>query len=247
MLTESELERYNRQILVSDWGKQGQIKLKEAKVVVAGVGGLGCPASLYLAAAGIGTILLIDKDTFELSNLNRQILGVQRDIGKCKVEAAQEKLVALNSDINILTNCETITEDNVNELIHGFDIVVDAMDNWETRFLLNRACIQQQIAFVHAGVYGWSGQMTTIIPGKGPCLRCIIPRNPPKMKSFPVIGVTPGFFATLQVMEVIKLLTEIGKPLTGRLLIFDGEDLNFSVVNVSRNPKCPVCNDIKPI
>jgi adenylyltransferase/sulfurtransferase len=247
MLTESELERYNRQMLIPNWGKQGQVKLKKAKVVVAGVGGLGCPASLYLSATGIGTILLIDKETFELSNLNRQILGVQNDIGKRKVEAAQEKLVALNSDINILTNYVTITEDNVNELIHGFDIVVDAMDNWETRFLLNRACIQEQIAFIHAGVYGWSGQMTTIVPGKGPCLRCIIPRNPPEMKSFPVIGATPGFFATLQVMEVIKLLTEIGKPLTGRLLIFDGEDLNFSVVNVSRNPKCPVCKDITPV
>jgi adenylyltransferase/sulfurtransferase len=230
-------------MLISNWGKQGQIKLKEAKVVVAGVGGLGCPISLYLTAAGVGTIHLIDKETFELSNLNRQILGYQNDIGKRKVDAAREKLVALNSEINIITNCVTITKDNVHEFIHGYDIVVDAMDNWKTRFLLNQACVKEQIAFIHAGIYGWSGQMTTIVPGKGPCLRCIIPRNPPEMKSFPVIGATPGFFATLQVMEVIKLCTEIGKPLIGRLLIFDGEDFNVSVVNVSRNPNCPVCKD----
>jgi len=243
MLTKSELERYDRQMLIPGWGREGQTKLKRAKVAVAGVGGLGCPASLYLSAAGVGNILLIDNESFELSNLNRQILGFQRDVGRLKAETAREKLEALNPEIEVSTKTVKITQKNIRELIRGSDIVVDAMDNWETRFIINEGCVRERIPLVHAGIYGWSGQMTTILPGRGPCLRCVIPRSPPEIKPFPVLGATPGFFAMLQVMEVIKLLTGLGDPLVGKLLIFDGEDMSFNLVEASCNPACPVCKD----
>ena len=244
MLSKSELERYNRQMLISGWGKEGQTKLKKAKVVVAGVGGLGCPVSLYLTAAGVGNITLIDNEKFELSNLNRQILCFQKEVGRPKIEVAQEKLEALNPEIKVSTRLVEITKNNICELIHGSDVVVDAMDNWKTRFIINEGCVLERIPLVHAGIYGWSGQITTILPGKGPCLRCIIPHDLIEVKPFPVLGATPGFFAMLQVMEVAKLLTGLGSPLIGKLLIFDGEDMSFNIVEVSRNPKCPICKDV---
>lgn len=231
-------------MLIPGWGEEGQTKLKRAKIVVAGVGGLGCPVSLYLAAAGVGNLLLIDNGRFELSNLNRQILGFQKDIGRLKAKAAKAKLEAINPEIDVSTKIVTITKDNVCSLIRGSDIVVDAMDNWETRFLINEGCVRERIPLVHAGIYGWSGQMTTIMPGKGPCLRCVITKSPPEVKPFPVLGATPGLFAMLQVMEVVKLLICRGEPLVGKLLIFDGEDMNFDLVKISRNPNCPICKNI---
>jgi len=245
MLKKSELERYGRQMLIPGWGRGGQEKLKKAKVVVAGVGGLGCPASLYLVAAGIGGVILIDDERFELSNLNRQILGFQKDVGRLKCEAAGEKLEALNPEVKTSVKCIRITTDNIQELISSSDVVVDAMDNWKTRFIINEECVRERIPLVHAGIHGWSGQMTTIFPGKGPCLRCIIPKDPQEIKPFPVLGATPGFFAMLQVMEVIKLLTGLGSPLIGKLLIFDGEDMNTSIVEISRNPNCSICKNIQ--
>ena len=244
LLTKSELERYDRQMLIPGWGIEGQTKLKRAKVIIAGVGGLGCPASLYLTAAGIGNILLIDSERFELSNLNRQILGFQKDIGRLKAEVAREKLEALNPEVEITTKNVIITRNNVRELIHGSDVVVDCMDNWETRFIINEECVQEKIPLVHAGIHGWGGQMTTIMPGKGPCLRCLIPRNPPELKPFPVVGATPSLFAMLQVMEVIKLLTGLGNPLIGQLLIFNGEDMSMNLIEILRNPNCPICKDL---
>ena len=244
VLTISERERYSRQMILPNLGEEGQLKLKNAKVVVAGIGGLGCPTSLYLTAAGVGNVLLIDAERFELSNLNRQILGFQRDVGRLKVEAAREKLEALNPDITVSTRVVEITSMNVTELIDEADIVVDAQDNWKTRFVINEACVRARIPLVHAGVYGWNGQITTIIPGESPCLRCLIPRDPPETKPFPIVGVTPGLFAMLQVMETIKLLTGLGRPLIGKLLLFDGEDTSFNLIDISRNPNCPVCKDI---
>lgn len=244
MLKKSELERYDRQMLIHGWGREGQAKLKRAKVVVAGVGGLGCPASLYLAAAGVGNIILIDNERFELSNLNRQILGCQRDIGRLKAEAAREKMEALNPEVEVSEKRVKITRNNIQELIHGSDVVLDAMDNWSTRFIINEGCVRERIPLVHAGIHGWSGQMTTIFPRKGPCLRCLIPKNLLEIEPFPVLGATAGFFAMLQVMEVIKLLTGLGSPLIGKLLIFDGEDMSFNLVEISRNPSCPVCKDV---
>ena len=244
MLTKLERERYSRQMLIHEWGEEGQVKLKKAKVVVAGIGGLGCPVCLYLAAAGIGHIQLIDDQRFELSNLNRQILGFQKDLGRLKTEAAQEKLTALNPEIGISTKTVTIEATNIQELIKGSDVVVDAMDNWKTRFIINQGCIQEQIPFIHAGIYGWMGQITTILPGKGPCLRCLIPHDPPELQLFPVVGATPGLLAMLQVMEVIKLIIGLGDPLVGKLLILNGEDMSFYTIEISRNLKCKVCKNM---
>lgn len=243
-LTPSDLERYNRQMLMPNWGEKGQVKLKSAKVVIAGAGGLGCPASLYLAAAGVGKLTIVDREKFELSNLNRQILGWQRDVGKPKAEVCRKKLEALNPDINVDAVITDITEDNIRGLIRGSNVVIDAMDNWKTRFIINEGCIREGIPFVHAGIHGLSGQVTTILPGKGPCLRCIIPRTPPEVERFPVLGATPGLFAMLQVMETVKLIVGIGEPLIGRLLLFNGEDMSFSTIEVYRNPDCPICKGL---
>ena len=241
-LSNLELERYDRQLLISGWGKDGQKKLKSAKVVVMGAGGLGCPASLYLAAAGVGKLMIIDKDKFETNNLNRQILGWQKDIGHFKSEAAAEKLRELNSYIEITPLILEIKEDNIHEHIENASVVVDAMDNWRTRFLINKACLEKEIPFVHASIFGLYGQLTTIIPSKGPCLRCIIPNTPKEVATFPVLGATPAFFATLQVMETLKLIVGFEKTLTGRMLVFDGKYMDFLIINVEKRLECPICS-----
>jgi molybdopterin/thiamine biosynthesis adenylyltransferase len=244
LLSDSELTRYDRQIMIPEWGKEGQEKLKKSKVVVAGSGGLGCPVSLYLGAAGIGKLVIVDKDKFELSNLNRQILGWQEDIGQPKAEAAAEKIRALNPDIEVDARITEITEGNVNKIIQNSSVVVDAMDNWNTRFLLNQECVNQKIPFVHAGVYGLYGQMTTIIPGKGPCLQCILPETPKDITKFPVLGATPGLFATMQVMETLKLIVGFGETLEGRMLLFDGERMEYMSAEVKHRSDCPICSHL---
>lgn len=243
-LSPSELERYGRQIQISGWGIEGQEKLKAAKVAVIGIGGLGCPTSIYLTAVGVGKIILIDNEKFGLNNLNRQILGWQRDIGKSKAKVAKEKLEALNSEIEVEAVVAEITRDNVHNLIGDVDVVVDGQDNWKTRFILNEYCVTRGIPFVHAGVSAMHGQMTTIVPGKGPCLRCIFPKDPPEVEEIPVLGATPALFASLQVMEAIKLVTGIGRLLVGRMLFASGEEMAFETVEVKRNIKCPVCGGL---
>jgi adenylyltransferase/sulfurtransferase len=240
-LDPSELERYDRQMRIPGWGVEGQKKLKAARVTVAGAGGLGCPVSLYLAAAGVGHITIIDKETVELSNLNRQVLHWQADIGKYKADSVVAKLRSLNSSIEVEAVKAEITEKSVRGLIKDADIVVDGMDNFTTRFILNYGCVKEDIPFVHAGVYGLDGQMTTIIPKKGPCLQCIFPEKPPEFEKFPVAGVTPATLAILQALETIKLIIGLGKPLVGRMLLFDGDALTFSTMEVRRDPNCPVC------
>jgi len=240
-LTPSELERYERQMLIPGWGLDGQKKLKAAKVAVAGIGGLGCPASIYLTAVGIGKIILIDKEKFELNNLNRQVLGWQNDIGKFKTNAAKEKLEELNSEIEIEAVVAEISKENARNVIGDVDVVVDGQDNWKTRFIINEYCVTNKIPFIHAGVSSLHGQMTTILPGKGPCLRCIFPKEPPEVEKIPVLGATPALLASLQVMETVKLVTKIGKPLVGRILFVNGEEMVFETVTVKRNVECPVC------
>jgi len=243
-LSESELERYDRQMRIPGWGKRGQKRLKSARVVVAGTGGLGCPASIYLAAAGVGKLVLVDKERFELSNLNRQILGWQKDVGRPKVEAAAEKLRALNPEIEVEALVLEIREENIHELLKDTDVVVDAMDNWRTRFILNKGCVEARIPFVHAGIFGLYGQLTTIIPGEGPCLRCILPETPREISRFPVPGVTPALFASLQAMETLKLIVGFGENLRGRMLLFDGEQMSFTIVELERDPECSVCSHL---
>ena len=231
-------------MIIPGWGDAGQQRLRDATVAVTGVGGLGCPVSIYLAAAGVGRLVLIDRDVFELSNLNRQVLGWDEDVGKPKAEVARRKLSALNPEIKVEARVLNLTPDNVDAQIKGCDVVVDAMDNWATRFAINDACVAQRIPYVHAGIYGFNGQAMTVVPGEGPCLRCIFPVQPSEMKSFPVIGATPGLFAMVEVMETLKLIVGMGELLIGRLLIFNGEDMSFNVVEVRRNPQCPVCSTV---
>lgn len=243
-LSKSDLERYDRQLLIPDWGKNGQKKLKCAKVVVAGTGGLGCPASLYLTAAGIGKLIIIDNEKFELSNLNRQILGWHRDIGRPKTEVVVQKLKEVNPEIEIKAHNIKITEQNIGVLLKDVDVVVDGMDNWKTRFIINRECVKRMTPFVHAGVFGLYGQIMTVVPGKGPCLRCLLPKTPKEITRFPVTGATPGLFGILQVTETLKLIIGFGKSLVGRLLLFDGENMRFTILNVERRQTCPVCSHL---
>ncbi|MEM4576042.1 MAG: HesA/MoeB/ThiF family protein [Candidatus Nezhaarchaeales archaeon] len=246
-LSIEELERYDRQIRIAGLGVDGQRKLKTAKVLVAGLGGLGCPASLYLAASGIGKLVIVDKDKVELSNLNRQILHWTPDIGKLKVESVAEKILKINPNVEVEPLALEIDEGNVEDLVSKVDVVVDGMDNFRTRFLLNEACIRQNKPFVHAAVYGLEGQLITVLPGKGPCLRCIIPLEPPQQTPVPVLSTTPGVMATLEVMEVVKLVAGLGKPCSDKLLIFDGYEMKFHEVRVEPSPSCPVCSKLKEI
>jgi adenylyltransferase/sulfurtransferase len=240
-LSQREVERYGRQMMIGEWGQIGQAKLKRAGVIVAGAGGLGCPAALYLCAAGVGRIRIIDNDRVELNNLNRQILHWEQDVGRYKAESAKEKLGRLNSDVAVEAVKITITGRNSRELIQGFDVVVDGLDNFRTRFLLNEACVEHEVPFVHGAIYGFEGFMTTIMPHETPCLRCIYPESPPELEKFPVVGTTSAAVASLQVTEALKLITGIGKPYSGKLLFWDGEDMSFREIKIMKRTHCPVC------
>jgi len=244
-LSPSELERYTRQMLIPNFGEEGQSKLKASTVVVAGVGGLGCLSSLYLAAAGIGKIVLIDKDRYKISDLNRQILCWQSDLGRLKAEVAKEKLKALNPEIDVEARVAEITRDGVSEVVGDADCVVDGMDNWRTRFIVNEHCVKKGKPFIHAGVSALHGQMFTVMPGKGPCLRCVFSKEPAEVKVIPVLGAIPALLASLQVLEVVKLITGIGTLLVGRMLFTDAEEMTFETVKIERNLNCPVCGQIK--
>ncbi len=243
-LSDSEIVRYDRQLMIPGWGIDGQKKLKSSRVVVIGAGGLGSPASMYLAAAGVGHLKVVDKDRYELSNLNRQLLGWQKDIGRPKAEAAREKLEAINPEICVEALAVEVTKENILDVLGGADLAVDGTDNWSLRFIINEGCVKLQIPFIHAGVQGFFGQVTTIMPGLGPCLACIMPRPPPDVDRFPVVGVTPGLFAMLEVMEALKTIVGIGPSLVGKILIFNGEDISFDLLEVSKDPKCKVCGKV---
>ena len=244
MLTDDELTRYNRQIMLKGIGKDGQEKLKKASVFIAGAGGLGSPISIYLAAAGVGNIRLVDHDKIELSNLNRQILYGDGDIGKRKTDSAAEKLKSLNKDINVEAVAETITGENVAGLVGDCDLIIDAMDNLPTRYLLNQTAIEKKIPFFHGAVYGFEGRAMTVIPGKTACLWCIYQGRVTQGK-FPVIGVAPAVIGCLQAAEVIKYITGIGELLTDKLLMYDGLNLEFTKLEVKRDPNCPHCGHLK--
>ncbi len=238
MLSKQELQRYKRQITIPDWGEEGQEKLKAAKVVVVGAGGLGSAVLTYLAVAGIGTIRIIDNDEVELSNLNRQVLHTNRDIGKAKVDSAKGRLHELNPDIKIETVTDAITEENVLDLVEDRPIV-DALDNLEGRLLLNRASLQQKLPLFHGAVYGFEGRATTIIPGQTPCLHCLYQGSLPGI--VPVVGTTPGIIACIQATEVIKYILTVGELLLGRVLIYDGLTMKFSEIKFKKHPNCESC------
>jgi molybdopterin/thiamine biosynthesis adenylyltransferase len=214
-------------MLIYGWGLEEQRKPEAPKVIVAGLGGLGCPASLYLAAAGTRKIVLIDKGKFKLSDLNRQILSWQSDFGRIKSEVAKAKLEALNPEIELEARVADITKDSTSHVVGDADITVDGMDNWRTRFIINEYCATQGIPFIYAGVSTLHGQMITILPGKDPCLRCIFPKEPPEVERITVLGATPALLASLQVMEVMKLITSIGGPTCWKNAILKWERNDF--------------------
>ncbi|AAL80133.1 adenylyltransferase [Pyrococcus furiosus DSM 3638] len=230
MLSERELERYDRQIMI--FGIEGQEKLKKANVAVVGVGGLGSPVAYYLAAAGVGTILLIDEQTPELSNLNRQILHWEEDIEKNpKPISAKWKLERFNSNIKIETFVGRLSEENIDEVLSGVDVIVDCLDNFETRYLLDDFAHKKGIPLVHGAVEGFYGQVTTIIPGKTKRLREIFPKVKKKGK-FPIVGATAGVIGTIQASEVIKLITGYGEPLANKLLIIDLANNTYEIIEI---------------
>ena len=244
MLTEDELARYDRQIMIKGIGEDGQEKLKKARVFIAGAGGLGSPISIYLAIAGVGIIRLADHDTVELSNLNRQILHGNGDIGERKIDSAVQKLENLNKDVTVEAVAEMITEENVSRLAGDCDLIVDATDNLPTRYVLNRAAIEKNIPFFHGAVHGFEGRAMTVIPGRTACLWCIYQGRVTEGK-FPIIGVAPAVIGCLQATEVIKYLTGIGEILTDQLLMYDGLNLEFTKLEVKRDPNCQHCGHLK--
>ena len=246
MLTPSERERYDRQIMIGGIGEEGQEKLKRSRVAIAGAGGLGSPIAIYLTAAGVGMIRMIDHDQVTLSNLNRQILHWEEDIGRKKVDSGKTKLRNLNRAVEIEAIAETITEDNVFHLMDSCDVIVDAMDNLPTRYLLNRCAIEKNIPFFHGAVNGFEGRVMTVIPGETACLRCMY-RGPVPQEKFPVIGVAPAIIGSIQATEVIKYLLGIGKLLINRLLIYDGLTVTFIECTVKKNPNCDHCGSPLPL
>lgn len=246
--SQDEIQRYSRNILLSEVGETGQKKIRAAKVLIVGAGGLGSPVAYYLAAAGVGKIGLVDYDCVDLSNLQRQILHRTEDVGRLKVESAREKLLALNPNIEVETFPFSVKAENVMTILNGYDLAVDAVDNFNTRFLVNDACVLQGKPYFHAGVLRFYGQALTVLPGKGPCYRCVF-RKPPAEGAAPtcatagVLGAVVGVAGSIQATEVIKYVLGAGSLLVGQLLTFDGLTMSFDSVQVVRDPKCPVCGD----
>ena len=244
-LTEEDRVRYDRQILYPEFGEEGQRKLRQAHVLIAGVGGLGSPVAIYLACAGIGKLTLVDSDAVELSNLNRQILHGEGDIGEQKVISAARKLEKLNSTVEMNSRAMKITGENFLGLLQEVDLVMDCMDNMATRFILNEGCVKAGIPLIHGGIYGMMGEITTIIPGQTPCFECIFPRDVEGKRPFPVFGFTPALIASLQVMEATKLLAGFGELLAGKMLYVRGEETIFMTVDLQKNKTCRVCGEVK--
>jgi len=243
MLTEDERHRYERQIGIREVGEEGQEKLKLARVIVAGSGGLGSAAAIYLAAAGVGTLRIIDHDRVELSNLNRQVLHWDRDIGRGKVESAGEKLSQLNPGVRVEALAEKIDETNASRLVRGFDLIVDGLDNLPTRYLLNRAAVENNIPFIHGTIYGFEGRVMTIIPGKTACLKCVYRGLIPPGRC-PAIGTVPAVIGCIEATEAIKYIVGAGHLLTDRLLVYDGLAMKFTELRVKRDPNCEHCGHL---
>ncbi|WP_227767130.1 molybdopterin-synthase adenylyltransferase MoeB [Zhaonella formicivorans] len=247
-LNEEQIRRYSRHILLKEVGGKGQKKLLESKVLIVGAGGLGSPVSLYLTAAGVGTIGLVDNDAVDLSNLQRQVVHTTDRVGMAKVESAKRTLNALNPEVNVIAHELRLTKNNVLDLIKDYDLIIDAVDNFPARFLLNDACVFTGKPMIEAGILRWDGMLMTILPGQGPCYRCVFPAPPPpgtvpSCQEAGVIGVVPGVMGMLQATEAIKLLLGVGQNMAGKLLLFDALETKFREVEVERNPDCPVCGE----
>ena len=248
-LSPEKRTRYSRHLLIPEIGEEGQLKLLDARILLIGAGGLGSPASLYLAAAGIGTLGIIDADIVDETNLQRQIAHSLDTLGTPKVESAKRSINALNPDVDVITYRERLTSENIDRILDdGWDIIVDGADNFPTRYLVNDASVWRNIPVVHGSIYRFEGQVTVFKPHDGPCYRCLFPEPPPpelapSCAEGGVLGVLPGMIGTLQTNEAIKLAAGIGEPLVGRLLLLDALSTEFSEVRIKRNPQCPVCGD----
>jgi molybdopterin/thiamine biosynthesis adenylyltransferase/rhodanese-related sulfurtransferase len=248
-LPEAQRRRYSRHMLIPEVGEAGQRKLLASRVLLIGAGGLGSPASLYLAAAGVGTLGIVDDDVVDESNLQRQIAHSTQRVGQAKVDSARETLTALNPDVTVKTFQERLSSENIDRILgEGWDVIVDGADNFPTRYLVNDASVWHGIPVVHGSIYRFEGQVTVFAPGEGPCYRCLFPTPPPpelapSCAEGGVLGVLPGVIGSLQANETIKLALGIGDPLIGRLMLFDALGATFTEVALRRDPTCPVCGE----
>ncbi len=245
-LTPDQRNRYQRHLLLPEVGVDGQLKLLDAKVLLLGAGGLGSPAALYLAAAGVGTLGIIDMDVVDASNLQRQILHNTDRIGERKVDSAKKTLTLMNPDVNVVTYDVRLGADNILEIIDGYDVIVDGTDNFPTRYLVNDASLLKRIPVVHGSIFRFEGQATVFHPYVGPCYRCLLPEPPPaelapSCSEAGVLGVLPGIVGSIQAVEAIKIILGIGDTLEGRLLAYDALEQSFRTFRVRRDPNCPAC------
>jgi molybdopterin/thiamine biosynthesis adenylyltransferase/rhodanese-related sulfurtransferase len=250
-LTPEQKERYSRHILVPEIGLEGQMKMLDSKVLLLGAGGLGSPTGLYLAAAGIGKIGLVDDDVVDASNLQRQVIHNTERIGMAKTESARQAIEALNPDVEVVEHHGRLDSDNVIELLSGYDVIVDGADNFPTRYLLNDASVRLRKPVVSASILSFDGQLSTFVPYEGPCYRCLYPTPPPpelapSCGAAGVLGMLPGIMGMLQSLEVFKLVTGAGDPLIGRLLLFEALGTEFTELKVRRDPDCPICGPNAP-
>ena len=248
VLSADQRNRYQRHLLLPEVGEKGQQRLLDSKVLLLGAGGLGSPAAIYLAAAGVGTIGIIDMDVVDSSNLQRQILHNVDRVGMRKVDSAKMTLTAMNPDVTVRTYDTRLGANNVLDIIDGYDVIVDGTDNFPTRYLVNDAALMKRIPVVHGSIFRFEGQATVFNPYVGPCYRCMIPEPPPpelapSCAEAGVLGVLPGIVGSIQAVETIKLLLELGDPLVGRLLTYDSMDQSFRTFKVRRDPECPACGD----
>lgn len=246
--TEEQIYRYSRHIVLPQVGGAGQKRLLEAKVLLVGAGGLSSPAGLYLAAAGVGTLGIVDFDAVEISNLHRQILHKTTDIGRPKTESSAETIQALNPDVRVIGHPVILNSTNALDIIANYDIVLNGCDNFPTRYLVNDACVLAEKPLVDGSIFQFEGQVTVFYPGRGPCYRCLYPEPPPagevpSCQEAGVLGVLPGIMGSLQALETIKLILGIGQPLIGQLLLFDALDMEFHSLYFARDIACPVCGE----
>jgi sulfur-carrier protein adenylyltransferase/sulfurtransferase len=248
VLTDEQRLRYSRHLLIPEVGEAGQLKLLDAKVLLIGAGGLGSPAGLYLAAAGVGTLGIVDTDTVDASNLQRQILHNTERIGRLKTESARETITALNPDVHVVEHRLRLSAENVLDVIADYDVIVDGADNFPTRYVLNDASVILGKPVVHGSIFRFEGQTTVFAPGQGPCYRCLFPEPPPaemapSCAEAGVLGVLPGIVGSLQAVEALKLILGIGEPLIGRLLLYDALETSFRELRLRRDPACPACGE----
>jgi sulfur-carrier protein adenylyltransferase/sulfurtransferase len=243
--------RYSRHLLIPEVGEEGQRKLLDAKVLLVGAGGLGSPAALYLAAAGVGTLGIVDADIVDDSNLQRQVVHTTDRVGMAKVESARVAIEALNPDVNVVKHETRLDQSNVLEIFAGYDVILDGTDNFATRYLINDACVLLNKPNVHGSIFRFEGQATTFIPHDGPCYRCLFPTPPPpelapSCAEAGVLGLLPGTVGIIQATETAKLILGIGEPLVGRLLTYDALEMEFRELRLNRDPKCPMCGPGAP-